>query len=101
MDPARFRISFTTWTNCEAPPSGRSSRVTEVTTTCFHPSSTAAQATRVGSYESGGRGVPARTLQKAQPRVQVSPRMRTVAFPSPQHSPRLGHRASRQTVRRP
>ncbi len=95
------RRSPTTRANCPAPPSARSSLVTEVTTTCRQRSSDAAAATRAGSAGSGGDGIPEATLQNAHPREQTSPRMRTVAVPSPQHSPTFGQRASRQTVTRP
>ena len=95
------RIDAMVRPKCAAPPSGRSSRVTEVTTTCRQESFAAASATSPGSEGSGGAGFPAATLQKAQPRVQTSPSRITVAVPAPQHSPTLGHRASRHTVRRP
>ena len=38
------------------------------------------------------------TLQKRQPRVQVSPRIMIVAVPAPQHSAMFGQAASWQTV---
>jgi hypothetical protein len=47
---------------------------------------------------STGPGIPVLTLQKAQARVQVSPRIITVACFWLQHSPMLGHAASSQTV---
>ena len=96
-----FRSARTAAAKCAAPPSGRSSRVTDVRTTWRQPSSAAARATRSGSAGSGGPGTPGRMPQKAQPRVQQSPSRITVAVPAPQHSPTLGHRASRHTVRRP
>src|SRR5690606_13159994 len=55
-------------------------------------------ATRSGSCQSIGDGRPVLMSQKPQERVQVSPSMRNVAVPLPQHSPRLGHMASSQTV---
>src|SRR3546814_14084827 len=44
--------------------------------------------------------MPVLTLQNAQARVQVSPRIMTVACFLVQHSPMLGHAASSQTVAR-
>ena len=41
---------------------------------------------------------PVCTPQNLQALVQTPPRIRNVAVPLPQHSPRLGHRASVQTV---
>ena len=81
-----------------APPSGKSSRSTEVMTTWRRFIFSAASATRRGSSGSRGAGRPVRTLQKRQLRVQVSPIMRKVAVPIPQHSPMLGQCASSQTV---
>ena len=46
-------------------------------------------------------GLPVLTEQKRQPRVQVSPRIITVAVPCPQHSKMFGQPASSQTVCRP
>ena len=51
-----------------------------------------------GSSRSTGRGIPVLTLQKAQARVQVSPRIITVACFLVQHSPMFGHAASSHTV---
>ena len=86
----------------EAPPSARSSRVTEVMTAYPRPRALTAPATRPGSSGSRGEGVPFFTAQKPQARVQVSPRMRNVAVFRDQHSPTLGHRALWQIVwRRP
>ena len=45
-------------------------------------------------------GFPVRTLQNAQDRVQISPRIITVACFCAQHSPILGHAASSHTVTR-
>ena len=64
---------------CAAPPSGRSSRVTEVTTAYFNPIRAAASATRVGSCGSSGSGGPGATEQKRQLRVQRLPMIRKVA----------------------
>ena len=44
--------------------------------------------------------MPVFTLQKAQARVQVSPRIITVACFFDQHSPMFGHAASSHTVAR-
>ena len=65
------------------------------------PSSFAAAATRSGSPGSSGRGMPVRTLQKAQARVHVSPMIMKVACRFAQHSPMLGQPASSHTVCRP
>ena len=83
----------------EAPPSARSSRSTEVTTAWRSPIRATASPTRRGS--SASTSPPRRplfTAQKAQARVQVSPRIMKVAVPEFQHSPTLGQRASSQTV---
>ena len=66
---------------CNEPPSGRSSRVTEVTTTCLRFKVAAAWATRVGSEGSKGPGLEVAILQKRQLRVQVSPIIIKVAVP--------------------
>ena len=47
---------------------------------------------------STARGMPVFTLQKAQARVQVSPRIITVACFFDQHSPMFGQAASSHTV---
>ena len=54
-----------------------------------------------GSFGSTASGIPVLTLQKAQARVQVSPRIITVACFWVQHSPMLGQAASSQTVCNP
>ena len=59
-----------------APPSARSSRSTEVTTTCASPSFATDCATFSGSNGSSAPGLPVLTLQA---RVQVSPRIIMVA----------------------
>ena len=82
-----------------APKSGRSSRSTEVTTAWRSPIRATASPTRRGS--SASMSPPRRplfTAQKAQARVQTSPRIMKVAVPWPQHSPMFGQRASSQTV---
>ena len=87
---------------CRAPPSARSSRSTEVITTCASPSFARRlrdmHRARCGSSAPGS---PVLTLQKAQARVQVSPRIMKVACFFSQHSPILGQPASSQTVCRP
>ena len=83
-----------------APPSGRSSRATMVTTTCFRPMSLVASATRRGSSRSVIGGRPVSMAQKPQFRVHTLPRIMNVAVPSAQHSPRFGQRASSHTVLR-
>jgi galactokinase len=57
-------------------------------------------ATCSGSSGSTARGIPVLTLQKAQARVQVSPRIITVACFLVQHSPIFGQAASSHTVAR-
>ncbi len=71
-----------------APPSGRSSRSTEVITAWRRPIAATAVARLAGSSASTpGRGRPEVTAQKPQRRVQISPRIMKVAVPSsPQHS---------------
>ena len=73
------RIASMQRTNWKAPPSGRSSRSTEVITMCLRPSAANASARCSGSSGSTARGSPVLTLQNAQARVQVSPRIITVA----------------------
>jgi hypothetical protein len=67
-------------------------------TTWFSPSFWTASATRPGSNTSRSCGRPVATLQKVQPRVQISPMIIMVAWPCDQHSPALGQPASSQTV---
>ncbi len=62
------------------------------------PSARTASATRRGSSSSFHVGRPVLTAQKPQARVQVSPRIMTVAVRCSQHSPMLGQRASSHTV---
>jgi len=83
---------------CAAPPSGRSSRVTEVTTTCLSPSLWAASATRSGSSGSTVSGHPLVTLQKRQFLVHTPPKTIKVAVRLRKHSPQLGQSADSQTV---
>ena len=82
----------------DAPPSGRSSRQTLVTTQCSSPMAAAASATRRGSSSSNQVGRPVFTLQNPHARVHVSPRIITVAVRCSQHSPTLGQCASSHTV---
>ena len=95
---AAARMARTTAAKCAAPPSDRSSRSTEVTTTCLSPMAATARATRSGSEASSGPGRPVLTLQKEQARVQVSPMIIMVAWRWLQHSPMLGQAASSHTV---
>jgi hypothetical protein len=97
---AASRSARMTSAKCPPPPSGRSSRSTEVTTTCFSPSLRTACATFVGSKGSIAPGLPVATLQNAQARVQISPMIIIVAWPFDQHSPMLGQAASSHTVAR-
>src|ERR1051325_3483116 len=83
---------------CSAPPSSRSSRVTDVTTMCRNPIRFAVSATARGSSGDGGAyGRPVVTLQKPQERVQTSPRIMKVAVPRAKHSVRFGQASDSQT----
>src|SRR4051812_776854 len=86
---------------CPAPPSSRSSRSTDVTTTWPRPSLPTASAMLAGSCGLSAPGLPVATLQKPQARVQVSPMIMKVACLCFQHSPMFGHAASSHTVVRP
>ena len=79
-------------------PSGSSSRFTLVMTACSRPICFAASATRCGSSRSSSCGLPVRTAQKPQERVQTLPRIMNVAVRLFQHSPMFGQRASSHTV---
>ncbi len=81
-----------------APPSGRSSRFTDVTTMYSRSISLTAWARWMGSIGSSGGGAPTFTWQKRQARVHTSPISMTVAVPPPQHSAMFGQRASSHTV---
>jgi hypothetical protein len=83
---SRARTAAMVAAKCAAPPSGRSSRVTEVMTTWRRPRRTAASATRAGSPGSRGSTRPAPMLQKAHERVQWRPMMRNVATLREKHS---------------
>ena len=85
------RMASTVAAQWAAPPSGRSSRVTEVTTTYRSFISATLSATCRGSSASGARGRPVLVAQKRQPRVQMSPRIINVAVLRLQHSAWLGH----------
>ena len=74
-----------------APPSGKSSRATEVSTQCFSPILATASATLGGSAKSSSVGFPVCTAQNEHARVQIFPRIINVAVPRDQHSPMLGH----------
>src|ERR1700722_7933489 len=82
---------------CAAPPSGRSSRSTDVTTTCCKPSRATASAIRRGSSASSGRTLPCATAQYGQFRVHTSPISMKVAVRCEKHSPIFGQHASWQT----
>src|SRR3989304_1632784 len=62
------------------------------------PMAFTACATRSGSSQSSASGRPCLMSQKPQVRVQMSPIIKKVAVPAPQHSPMLGQPASSQTV---
>ena len=81
-----------------APPSGRSSRLTEVSTAKRRPSAATRWAVSSGSRGSRASGRPLRMAQKPQARVQVSPMSRKVAVPWLKQWARLGQRASSHTV---
>ena len=85
------RTAETVAAQCAAPWSGRSSRVTDVKTTCRSPIILTLSATLRGSSESGGRGRPVRVAQKRQLRVHTSPRIMNVAVRRLQHSALFGH----------
>ncbi len=82
----------------DAPPSGSSSRLTDVITAWRMGIDATASANLSGSSRSRPSGRPVLTAQKPQPRVQMSPRIMNVAVPAPQHSPMFGQRALSQTV---
>jgi hypothetical protein len=57
-------------------------------------------ASRIGSHGSGSSGLPKVTEQNLQFLVQMLPKIRTVAVPLAQHSPRLGQFALLHIVSR-
>src|SRR5271157_3041475 len=93
-----FRMARTVCENADAPPSGRSSLVTEVITTWRRCRAATDAATRSASPSLRAAGFPCATAQKLQFRVHLSPSIRNVAAPPADHSPLLQHRASLQTV---
>src|SRR5215469_4789468 len=90
-------IAHSVAAKCAAPPSGRSSRSTDVTTTCCRPSRATAAAIRRGSSASSGRTLPCATAQYGQLRVHTSPISMKVAVRCEKHSPIFGQHASWQT----
>ncbi len=82
----RARIAAMLAAKISAPPSGRSSRFTEVSTAWVSAISATASATRSGSSRSTSPGRPVFTSQNPQARVQVSPSSMKVAVPEAQHS---------------
>src|SRR3989339_694512 len=92
------RINLTVSENIDAPPSLSSSRSTDVITTCLRFNASTDSATLRGSSRSNSLGIPVLTLQNPQLLVQVSPKIINVAVLLFQHSARLGHFASSQTV---
>ena len=86
-----LRMASTVRAQWRAPASGRSSRVTDVTTTCFRCISLTLRATLSGSCSSRGRGLPVRVAQNLQLRVHISPMIMKVAVRRLQHSALLGH----------
>ena len=93
-----FLVSFITSEKCSAPPSLKSSRSTEVITTCFKLSSFVAFAIFNGSNGSKDFGFPVLTSQNPHALVQVSPMIINVACLLLQHSVIFGQFASWQTV---
>ena len=93
-----MRIARMVLAKCSAPPSAKSSLSTEVITTCCKPRRATASPTLSGSCGSSWSGLPVATLQKAQARVQIEPKIIIVACFCDQHSPILGQAASSQTV---
>ena len=73
---SRALTASTTARKWALPPSGRSSRLTDVMTTCSRPSSAVASATAAGSLGSSGAGRAVPTAQNPQARVQSRPMMR-------------------------
>ena len=74
-----------------APPSGRSSLSTDVSTACLSPMRRMDSATSSGSPCSGGNGLPVLVAQNLHERVQTSPSIMNVAVFLLQHSALLGH----------
>ena len=82
----------------KAPPSGKSSRSTEVITAYFRSRIFTVLANLFGSSRSRPVGRPVVTAQYVHALVQMSPNIMKVAVSFSQHSPILGHLASSQTV---
>src|ERR1035437_2629505 len=80
------------------PPSGKSSRSTEVMTQCFIFINFTEFATRSGSPLSTEFGLLVSTAQNSHERVQIFPRIMNVAVPAPQHSPIFGQLPLSQIV---
>jgi len=74
----------------DAPPSGRSSRSTEVITQCLSFIVLIDSASLPASSGSGGRGLPELVAQNLHALVQISPSIIKVAVPLFQHSPIFG-----------
>ena len=91
-------ISFIVSTQILAPPSGKSSRSTDVITACLTFMRLIDFATFLGSSVSTASGLPVITLQKPQERVQIFPKIIKVAVPAPQHSPMFGQLPLSQIV---
>src|ERR1017187_7719142 len=87
----RLRTARIVAAQTPAPPSASSSRATLVMTQWRSLIAATASATRAGSPRSSSVGRPVCTAQKPQERVQMLPRIITVAVPPDQHSPRVVH----------
>ena len=87
---------------CAAPPSGRSSRATAVTTTKRSPMARGGLRHPAGlvGVRQARWAARSSTLQNRQPRVQRLPAIMKVAVPRDQHLPMFGQAASSQTVTR-
>jgi hypothetical protein len=81
-----------------APPSGRSSRATQVITACASFRRTTASATRAGSVGSSANGLRVSIKAETAGPCTAFPFTMNVAVPADQHSKMLGHPASSQTV---
>src|SRR5690606_21139898 len=92
------RIALMVSAQMVEPPSFKSSRSTEVITQCFTCINFTDWATRLGSSQSTGRGLPVATAQKEHERVQILPKIIKVAVPAPQHSPIFGQLPLSQMV---
>jgi hypothetical protein len=84
-----------------APPSIRSSLVTEVITAYLMAKFFTASEILPGSAGSSGVGLPQDTPQNEQPLVQIFPQIRKVAVFFAKHSPMFGQSALSHTVLRP